>query len=1381
MNPGVNIKDFNKINRLIEAPDLLEIQKQSFSWLIEKGLKELLDEFQSTDDSRRSGKVIVEFVDYSIDKPNSHPIECKEKGKTFHGLMKLVVRITFIDTGEIKEQSIVVGPFPYMTPTGSFIINGVERVIVAQLTRAPGVYFEMVNFNRTGKMTHKATVIPDRGSWLEFETEPDNTVYIHLDKRSKKIPATVVLRALGMTEDDMKNAFLERNIVKVETHSKSFFSHEGKELAEDIYDYNTGEDIFLKGTALTKEMMEQISKMPMRHIKIYDHILSQYAEATLTKDDIHTAEEAKKFIFLKLRPGERYTPENADTQFHSVLLDSRRNDLGEVGRYKINKKLDLGLSERIVTAQDIVAIIRYFSKIDDSTGNIDNRDHLGNKRVRLVGELLKNNMRIGLLRCWKNMNEKISITSEEDISPQSCFNPRPLMASINEFFGLGQLSQFMDETNPLASLTHKRRLSSLGPGGLHRERAGAEVRDVHHSHYGRICPIETPEGENVGLINSLNVYARIDERGFIISPYLKVQNGFVTDCMEYLTADDEEKYYIAQANTLIDSNNNEIISDVCVVRHGDNIYEVPKSDVHYIDLSPSQVFSVSANLIPFLEHDDANRALMGCNMQHQAIPLINPEIPYVGTGLESKAAIDSGSVVVSSKEGVVSYVDSTRIVISSDSNGTETIKIGRFNKDLVNEILCENIPEIGTVEDVIDGIMLNKMFKKGVQKVRHARMEDLEVIKLAELVVYEKNEALIDMTCAETLYTSSGKVLIEEGKRITSTLLNRIFNSKIPSVMVYGPDNEPLNISVFEIRFVKKENLPDNKIIISSQPHSDKINYGEMLTNEQFMLMNDQNLDSITVIPKEKLKSDVVFVQHKKLRKAVVLAKNVTVGSKVVAKSGEMLNQELLAKLIDIGVEEVTIGKESEEVLDKFKRTNQDTVVNKRPLVRAGEEVKIGTPIIDGGAADRGRLALGRNLLVAYIPWRGYNYQDAIVLSEKLVIDDVLTSTHIKEYKVSVRETKVGPEEITRDIPNVPEEQLKNLDENGIILVGTEVGPNDILVGKIRPKAESEFTPEMKLWRAMFDKKGQDVKDDSLRVSPGERGTVIGVQILTREEDELPINVIKVVKVYVGEKRKIQVGDKLSGRHGNKGVISRILPVQDMPFLEDGTPVDIVLNSLGVPSRMNVGQIMEALLGLYSKKNHCYTITPPFSGITPEEMLEELKKLGFSDHGKQMLYDGYTGEPFSTPVTVGYAYIMKLNHMVEDKIHARSTGPYALITQQPLGGKAQFGGQRFGEMEVWALEAYGAAYTLQEMLTIKSDDTEGRSNAYESICTRKMITQSNNPESFRVIINELQGLGIKIDLEKEEDEEEELPLEETVVSPLDDNEHNLEEFDEISL
>lgn len=1375
MSLNVKINDLNKIKRLIAAPDLLEIQKNSFNWFCTDGIRELLEEFCESDNKYQQGKAIVDFVSdkFEIVKPSLSPIECKEKGKTYSGLLKLMVRITFIDTGEMKEQSIVVGEFPFMTPTGSFIINGVERVVVAQLTRAPGVYFEVENFNRTGKMIHKATIIPDRGSWLEFETDIDGTVFVHLDKRSKKILATVVLRAFGLSEDDLKNAFMEETVLVLDPHSDEFLSSKGKKLADTVYDYKTGEDLYPKGTLLTPEMIKHIAEMPIRTVKILAWGLPDYARATLEKDETHTPEEAKKLIFMKLRPGERYTPENADIQFRTILTDPRRNDLGEVGRYKINKKLSMDLHDRTVTWQDLIKIVQYFSKIDTHLGHPDNRDHLGNKRVRFVGELLKNSMRIGLLRVTKNMHEKISITPEEEISVSSVINPRPLLASINEFFSLGQLSQFMDETNPLSALTHKRRISSLGPGGLHRERAGAEVRDVHHSHYGRICPIETPEGENVGLINSLTVYARIDDRGFIVSPYLRVRNGRITDEIIHLTADDEEDFYIAQANTPVDDAGN-ITSDSCVVRFMGDILEVTKEEVQFIDVTPLQVFSASANLIPFLEHDDANRALMGCNMQHQAIPLVRPEIPFVGTGMEKQVAIDSGSVILANSESVVSYVDSSKIILSSEKFGKETVKIGSFNKAIKNEVLAERIEEIGLIGQEITGVLAHEIFRKGIRTVKHAKLDDFEILDLAELMIHEKNENLIDAVLAEKVLTSTGKSIAEAGKKITETILSRLFTTKIPQVKIQNENGEVVLVKVSEPRFIRKENLPENKVLIDSKPYKPNLPYGHLINKETIVKINEIELETITLIDPEKLKCSEIYSLNKKLLKPVISAEEIVIDGKEVVKKNEKIDRATIANLIQLGVEEITIGKESEIILEKFKRTNQDTVVNKYPIVELGTKVHFDTPIIDGGSCDRGRLALGRNLLAAYIPWRGYNYQDAIVLSERIVQNDVLTSLHIKEYKIHVRETKVGPEEITRDIPNVPEEQLRNLDQDGIIRVGTEVGPNDILVGKITPKAESEFTPEMKLWRAMFDKKGQDVKDSSLRVSPGERGTVIGIQILSRDEEEnLQIGVNKIVKVYIGEKRKIQVGDKLSGRHGNKGVISRILPVQDMPFLEDGTPVDIVLNSLGVPSRMNVGQIMECLLGLVSAKNKEYGVTPPFAGANPDELLQSLSDIGYTNYGKQRLFDGYSGEPFYNDVTVGYAYIMKLNHMVEDKIHARSTGPYALITQQPLGGKAQFGGQRFGEMEVWALEAYGAAYTLQEMLTIKSDDTDGRLSAYEAICTRRLISQSNNPESFRVIINELQGLGIKLETDKDEHiKEDEIDL-----NPF--KEQTLEETDEI--
>ncbi|HXK70240.1 MAG TPA: hypothetical protein PK455_02905 [Caldisericia bacterium] len=1361
MEDNVIIRDFSKVKLPIQPPDLLEVQKNSFIWFNEKGLRELLDEFNLSESLSPTSKAIIEFVDYEITEPSVSSKECKAKGRTYSCVLKLTVKITFKDTGEIKEQTVSVGEIPCMTENGSFIINGVERVVIGQLARAPGVYFETEPSGRSSGYIHKATIIPDRGSWMELETDTDGATYIRLDKKSKKILATIILKAFGLDDEYLKSVFTQEVIVSVDPKSPKFLDAVGKKLAEDIYDYNTGEDLYRAGTVLNASIISEISKMGINSVKIIEEGVIEYITRTLELDDIHSQEEAKKYIFMKLRPGERYTPENADQQFKMVLTDPRRNDLGEVGRYKINKKLSLNLTERTITALDIIEIIKYFSKIDIGEGKTDNRDHLGNKRVRLVGELLKNSMRVGLLRVVRSMHEKIASTPEEEISVQSVMNTRPLIASVNEFFGLGQLSQFMDETNPIAALTHKRRVSSLGPGGLHRERAGAEVRDIHSSHYGRLCPIETPEGENVGLINSLTIFSKIDQYGFIVTPYFPVKNGRIYNEVVYLTADDEENYYIAQANTPIDEFGN-IVSEKCVVRFKDDILEIPKEEVEYIDVHPMQVFSASANLIPFLGHDDANRALMGCNMQHQAVPLLFPEVPLVGTGLEKKVAIDSGAVEVSNNDGVVSYVDSAKISISSAENGTETVKIGHLNKELLNNILLDDIPNVAQCGEIIDGVLLNKLFRSGIEVVRYFKPEDQEKLdeqrieRLRGTVIQVKNDDLIGCTAAETVARKSGKPIVKEGQKITDTILNRLVNDKIDKIKVIDKNGNISENIVYTEKLIQEESLPKNKILISSDPLVDNHYYGKMFDMKVLNELLVKNLKSAIVLDISKIKESPVILINKKLDNPVAIAKDIFVGQDLIAEKGRKVDKQLLFDLINAGIEEIEIGKSSDYFVDKFRRTNQDTVVNKYPIVAAGNYIKKGDPIIDGEACKKEHLALGANLLVAYMPWRGWNYQDAIVISERLVVDDVLTSLHIKEYKVSVRDTKVGPEEITRDIPNVPEDQLRNLDETGIIKIGTEVGPNDILVGKITPKAESEFTPEMKLWRAMFDKKGQDVKDSSLRVSPGNHGTIIGVQVLTRDEEEkLPIGINKIVKVYIGEKRKIQVGDKLSGRHGNKGVISRVLPVYDMPFLEDGTPVDIVLNPLGVPSRMNVGQILEALLGIIAKKNGFYSYTPPFVGAKVDEILDSLKEAGFKNEGKHKLYDGLTGKPFDDEVTVGYAYIMKLDHMVEDKIHARSTGPYALITQQPLGGKAQFGGQRFGEMEVWALEAYGAAYTLQEMLTVKSDDTEGRVNAFEAICQRKLVPQSNSPESFRVIINELQGLGLKMDLVKEEKEEEE--------------------------
>jgi DNA-directed RNA polymerase subunit beta len=1347
------LRDLNKIKQDFQAPDLLDMQRKSFNWLLEKGIQELLNEFEETDTTYESGKVLVRFLGYEITKPKATPDECKVKGKTYNGELNLSIRLTNTELGEEihlqdKNKRIAVGEFPYMTPTGSFIINGVERVVVGQLTRSPGVYFEQNPSLKTGEPLYKATIIPDRGSWIEFETNENGVVFVFLDKRSKKLPATVVLRAMGLTDEELREALKDETVVELQVRSKDYFDAVGKKLYDDIYDLTTGEDLYKKGTILTLSILEEIAKTKITRIHIYDRALSRFAIATLEEDNTTDEESAKKLIFLKLRPGERYTKENADIQFKQVLTDPQRNDLGEVGRYKMNKKLDLNIPDRTVTQDDLLKLIQYFAKIEHNTGQTDNRDHLGNKRLRLVGELLKNNMRVGLHRVMKNTYEKISVTPWEEIHKHtsSIINPRPLEASIKEFFSMGQLSQFMDETNPIASLTHKRRISALGPGGLHRERAGAEVRDVHYSHYGRICPIETPEGENVGLINSLSVYSKIDDRGFIVATYKVVENGKVTDKIVTLTADDEDDMYIAQFDTPVDKHGN-ITANQVLCRYYEEYLTVPKEKVNLIDISPLQVFSVSAGLIAFLEHDDANRALMGCNMQHQAVPLIHPEIPYSGTGLEEKAAIDSGASELSPQDGIVSYVDSKSIFITSLDNSYEQVQIGKFNASIIDKVLAENITNIGNVGQPIDGNLLHKLFYNQHLSIAYTDSDVFETIDLAELVLYEKNEALIGRKLVTDVYTKTNKVLINAGREITKGLMDRLIGAKIPEVEVVGWTGGVERVPVFEVKYVHKDNIPVERILVYSDPYCPDIEYGKQITPIIFTKLKENGVRSITLVSLEDLKFAQTFILNPKLKKTVILAKDVYIDGKVSAQKGDTVDFPLIIDLVKHNVEVIDIFKSTRIPITKFRRTNQDTVVNKYPLVTQGDILTPKTTIINGEACDRGRLALGQNLLTAYLPWRGYNYQDAIVISQRLVEEDTLTSIHIKEHKVQVRDTKVGPQEITRDIPNVPEEQLRNLDEDGVIRVGTEVGPNDILVGKITPKAESEFTPEMKLWRAMFDKKGQDVKDSSLRVPPGDRGTVIDVQILSRENEEnLPIGVNRIVKVFIGEKRKIQIGDKLSGRHGNKGVISKILPVEDMPFLEDGKPVDIVLNPLGVPSRMNVGQILECLLGIIANNSNSYCVTTPFAGMNPAELIERLEEDNSSKHGKRVLYDGYTGETFEKPVTVGYSYIMKLNHMVEDKIHARSIGPYALITQQPLGGKAQFGGQRFGEMEVWALEAYGAAYTLNEMLTIKSDDTEGRVHAYEAICNRHLIQPSSNPESFNVIINELKGLGIKMEV-----------------------------------
>ena len=1038
---SVSRLSYSRIKEPVELPNLIQIQKNSYDWFLEHGLREALQEVFPISDF--TGNLELGFLDYSMGEPKYSINECKERDVSYQAPLKLKVRLTDKENGEIKESEVYMGDLPLMTEKGTFIINGAERVVVSQLVKSPGVYFNE-RMDVAGHPLFGATIIPNRGAWFELEMDSAGLVYTRIDK-TRKIPVTVLLRALG---------------------------YESNEVILDMYDGD-----------------ETIAR-------------------TLEKDTSTNKKEALIEFYRRLRPGELATEDAAEQLLKNLFFDPRRYDMAAVGRYKVNKKLGLDIppENRHLTLEDITATIAYLLKLIKGEGKTDVIDHLGNRRLRSIGELLQNQFRTGLVRMERVVRERMSIHDVETLTPQVLINIRPITAAVKEFFGSSQLSQFMDQTNPLAELTNKRRLSALGPGGLTRERAGFQVRDVHHSHYGRICPIETPEGPNIGLIGSLATFGQVNDFGFIETPYRKVDKklGRVLNEIVYLSADEEDEYYVAQANAPLDENGY-FIEERVEARYFEEILEIPKNRVDYMDVSPKQVFSVATALIPFLENDDANRALMGANMQRQAVPLVKTEAPIVGTGLEHKAARDSGAVVIAKKAGTVKKASASRITIEND-DGT---------KD----------------------------------------------------------------------------------------------------------------------------------------------------------------------------------------------------------------NYELL----------------------KFMRSNQGTCYNQRPIVKVGERVEANEVIADGPSTEHGELALGRNVMVAFMPWEGYNYEDAILISEKLVKDDVFTSIHIEEYECEARDTKLGSEEITRDIPNVSEDMLKNLDDQGVIRVGAEVRPDDILVGKVTPKGETELTPEERLLRAIFGEKAREVRDSSLRVPHGEAGKVVAVKRFSREKgDELPPGVNQLVRVYIAQKRKISEGDKMAGRHGNKGVISRILPEEDMPFLEDGTPVEIVLNPLGVPSRMNIGQILECHMGWAARALGLNIATPVFDGANEEDIFTKLREAGLLESGKTILFDGRTGEKFEHEITVGYVYMLKLAHLVDDKIHARSIGPYSLVTQQPLGGKAQFGGQRFGEMEVWALEAYGSSYTLQEILTVKSDDVAGRLKTYESIVKGENIPEPGVPEVFKVLIKELQSLALDV-------------------------------------
>ncbi|WP_074016293.1 DNA-directed RNA polymerase subunit beta [Fusobacterium massiliense] len=1149
--------NFGKIKQRGEMPHFLEFQLNSYEEFLQtsaspnkredKGFEAAFREVFPIESS--NGDVRLEYIGYELhesEAPLNDELECKRRGKTYSNSLKVRLRLINKKMGnEIQESLVYFGEVPKMTERATFIINGAERVVVSQLHRSPGVSFSKEVNTQTGKDLFSGKIIPYKGTWLEFETDKNDFLSVKID-RKKKVLATVFLKAVDFFEDnnEIRDYFLETKELELGSIYKEYSTNpeelllvlkeklEGSILKEGIIDEETGEYLIEEETYLNEELIarlieNKIETITYWEVKAEDKLVAN----TLMNDATATKDEAVVEIFRKLRPGDQVTIDSARNLIRQMFFNSQRYDLEPVGRYKMNKrlKLDIPDEEIVLTRDDVLGTIKYVIALNngDQTTHIDDIDNLSNRRIRGVGELLLMQIKTGLTKMSKMVREKMTTQDIETVTPQSLLNTRPLNALIQDFFGSGQLSQFMDQSNPLAELTHKRRISALGPGGLSRERAGFEVRDVHDSHYGRVCPIETPEGPNIGLIGSLATYAKINKYGFMETPYVRVENGIaLLDDIRYLAADEEDGLFIAQADTKLDKKNK--IQGLAVCRYGHEIVEIEADRVNYMDVSPKQVVSVSAGLIPFLEHDDANRALMGSNMQRQAVPLLRSEAPFIGTGLERKVAVDSGAVITSKVNGKVTYVDGKKIIIEDEN---------------------------------------------------------------------------------------------------------------------------------------KKEHV--------------------------YRLLN-------------------------------------------------------------------------------FERSNQSMCLQQTPLVDLGDKIKVGDIIADGPATKSGDLSLGRNILMGFMPWEGYNYEDAILISDRLRKDDVFTSIHIEEYEIEARATKLGNEEITREIPNVSESALRNLDENGIIKIGSEVNPGDILVGKTAPKGETEPPAEEKLLRAIFGEKARDVRDTSLKMPHGSKGVVVDILELSKENgDDLKPGVNKSIRIMVAEKRKITVGDKMSGRHGNKGVVSRVLPAEDMPFLEDGTHLDVVLNPLGVPSRMNIGQVLEVHLGMAMRTLNGGTCisTPVFDGATEEQVKDYLEKQGFPRTGKVTLYDGRTGEKFDNKVTVGIMYMLKLHHLVEDKMHARAIGPYSLVTQQPLGGKAQFGGQRLGEMEVWALEAYGASNILQEMLTVKSDDITGRTKTYESIIKGEAMPDSDLPESFKVLLKEFQALALDIELCDEEDNvinvDEEIGLEDT--------------------
>lgn len=1372
-----NIRDFSKTKLSLKLPSLLRVQLSSFKEFLDHGIGEILSKVFPVD----TKNIRIEYVTYKVEEPARTVENCLTVGATYEARVMTKFRIVYKSTGEVKEQEVYIADVPLMLPDGTFVINGRKRVVVQQLIRSPGVFFQTSKDPDTGVENYVVTIIPDRGNWMEIEVGKDNAIYIRLKKAMRKIPITTVLKAIGFSSNEEILSTFQRPMT-VEILTTSPFSYElalGKKIIEDIRT-DAGELVAKSGSIFTEEIPEKLLSKGVEKYTVKLYGTDYWVEQTLKKDRSLSCDDAKIEIYKIFHPRERVTLEAAEELVEGLLKDPQRNEYFPISRYKINKKFNKKSESKILEKDDYVDIINYLLDIREELKQEDDIDSLSNRRVRTVGELVSEEFEKGIVRVHRNAKDAISIRRPEDVRLPEVINAKPVSAQLRQFFGASQLSQFMEETNPLASLTHKRRLTSLGAGGLHRKRAGIEVRDVHSSHYGRICPIETPEGQNIGLINSLTTYAGINEYGFITSPYRVVEKGVVKEKFVELTADEEENYIIAQANTRLDEKG-KIVDDNVIAREKTTSGEilprlVPREKVQLMDIAPQQIISASASLIPFLEHDDANRALMGCNMQRQAVPLLDPELPRILTGMEKRIALDNLDLPTANESGTISFVDASEIRIVPNKAESEEVSIYREAKELktnlINRVKQRDIalidikPLILDYERILgeklDSQIIDRLISKGIEEISIIELDRTQKVPLLNCLEPEKNIEIEGAIALDSVLSKKNKPIVEKGQRITETIINRLMNSSVKSIKI-DRNGEVIEANVYNLILT-----PTGKSLI-----------GKMLLGT---MVNTKKTISILEISEDMLYSffskgitDLLVYSDADVEVFSLGKINLDVADRIVAqdyfdpeknqlivKENELLSVSKLHKLAEAGINKVLVKKEKIYNLRKFQRTNQDTCRNERPIVTKGQVIKKGEPIAEGYATKSGELALGINVLIAYVSWYGYNYQDALVISRRLVSEDKLTSVHVKEYTIEVHDTEQGPEELRPDPPDVSKESKRFLDERGIVKVGSKVKPGDILVGKITPFPEEEETNEAKLFRALFNNRPGNIKNSSFKVPPGEGGVVIDVQIFDREQGyELTKNALKLIKIYVAKKRKVIVGDKMAGRHGNKGVISKIVPEEDLPYLEDGTTIDVILSPLSVPSRMNIGQILEANLGLAAKKLNMRVITPSFNGAGEKDVKKALKEADLDESGQFTLFDGRTGKPFDYKVTVGESYFLKLNHLAEDKIHARSVGKYTLITQQPVGGKAQFGGQRLGEMEVWALEAYGASNLLQEMLTIKSDDLDGRKMAYEEISKGNTLFKTGIPESFNVLQRTLKGLALDLKVlpEKKEKKKEEKKIE----------------------